>query len=117
MLGFLKATSVGHVATGSSKPSKQEILGKRYRDLYGEEKLREAHRTLVEAIQPLAISGVEAAVRWICYHSALDRDDGVIFGASTISQIEETLQAVKKGPLPEATALQLEQVYRILDGV
>lgn len=47
------------------------------------------------------VSKAELAYRWINYHSALKPElgDGVIFGASSLAQIESTTGFLRKGPL------------------
>ncbi|KAM4057920.1 aldo/keto reductase family protein [Hirsutella rhossiliensis] len=51
-----------------------------------------SHKT----IEPLAISNIEASMRWISSHSALGPDDGVILGASKPSQLERNLEGIAK---------------------
>ncbi|KAF9915212.1 hypothetical protein FBU30_002114 [Linnemannia zychae] len=43
----------------------------------------------------------QATLRWMRHHSGLDSRDGIIMGASTVDQLNETLTALEKGPLPE----------------
>lgn len=52
------------------------------------------------------MSKAELAYRWINYHSALKPElgDGVIFGASSLAQIEGTVGFLKKGPLSPKSA-------------
>ena len=52
------------------------------------------------------VSKAELAYRWINYHSALkpEHGDGVIFGASSLAQIESTTGYLRKGPLSQKSA-------------
>ena len=46
----------------------------------------------------------EAAYRWLCNHSKLDagEGDGILLGASKITQMEQNMEAAKKGELPQS---------------
>jgi aflatoxin B1 aldehyde reductase len=57
--------------------------------LYDNESLNEAQRKLAGATEELGITPIEAALRWVVYHSALRDGDGVILGASKEVQIEK----------------------------
>jgi aflatoxin B1 aldehyde reductase len=63
------------------------------------------------------IKKVELAYRWITYHSALKGDlgDGVIFGAA-LDQIEETVAAIKAGPLTSDTASRIDKLWPSIKG-
>lgn len=50
------------------------------------------------------ISMMEATMRWFMHHSALQDDDAVILGASSKEQVDATLTACEKGPLPQAVS-------------
>ncbi len=45
---------------------------------------------------------VAATYRWLQYHSALDEGDGILIGASSVSQLQQNLEALSNhGPLPD----------------
>jgi len=44
---------------------------------------------------------LEATLRWMRHHSGLEAKDGIIIGSSTVDQLNESLTALDKGPLPE----------------
>ena len=54
----------------------------------------------IQATQKHDMTTVEVAIRWIFYHSALGDQDGVVLGASRMSQVKETLNFIRRGPLP-----------------
>lgn len=60
------------------------------------------------------IGGHAAALRWTAHHGILEKQygDGVIIGASSLSQLEENLNTVEEGPLPEELAAAIDQVYQ-----
>lgn len=53
---------------------------------------------------------VEATMRWFMHHSPLGGDDFVILGASRESQLEKSLEACEKGPLPETVLKPIEEL-------
>ncbi|KAI8814990.1 NADP-dependent oxidoreductase domain-containing protein [Cladochytrium replicatum] len=59
------------------------------------------------------ISKAEMAMRWIVYHSALDAEhgDGVIIGANSMDQLRSTIAGLRKGPLPDDIAKQIEAAW------
>ena len=58
----------------------------------------------------------EAALRWIMYHSALKAADGVIVGASRVSQVTSAMEQIRKGPLPEVLAKELGTLGESMKG-
>ncbi|KAJ6083112.1 hypothetical protein N7467_007247 [Penicillium canescens] len=63
------------------------------------------------------IPKVELAYRWVAYNSALSGEygDRVIFGTRTIEQLNQTLAIFAKGPLDSTIAVQIEQVWKIVE--
>jgi aflatoxin B1 aldehyde reductase len=59
------------------------------------------------------ISGHAAALRWTVWHSDLqaEKGDAVIIGASTQGQLEENLNILEQGPLPDSLLHVLERVW------
>jgi aflatoxin B1 aldehyde reductase len=50
------------------------------------------------------------------HHSALkilDGNDGIIVGASSVKQLNETLEDIEKGPLPEDVLKVLDEAWEI----
>ena len=62
------------------------------------------------------IPPAEAALRWLMHHSCLSSDygDGIILGASKVSQLDDNLSAYNKGSLPGAIIDSLEQGWEIV---
>jgi aflatoxin B1 aldehyde reductase len=66
----------------------------------------DAIESISRACDEAGISLVEAAYRWMLCHSALTEEDGLLIGASSMSQLEDNLAACAKaasredGPLP-----------------
>lgn len=77
-----------------------------YKQRYWKESFFKAADILRKACCEAEIPMAEASLRWLSYHSQMDAlmGDGIIIGASKISQLIQNIEAVKKGPLPEKTA-------------
>lgn len=58
----------------------------------------------------------EIALRWIQHHSKLRSSDGVIIGASNITQLEENIKDAEKGPLPEEVVEAVENAWIVMKG-
>lgn len=67
---------------------------------YDTEKHHEAIRALDNTLKPWGIPKTEVSLRWLAFHSKLEPQDAIIFGASKIDQVKENVAAVGKGPLP-----------------
>lgn len=76
-------------------------LGKMIQGAFGAEGLRSAMKEFDNAVKAEGLTSAEVAVRWAAHHSALTEDDGMILGASKITQIQESVGFVRKGKLPE----------------
>jgi len=78
-------------------------LRQSYRNRYWKKSFFEAASVLATRCREAGIEPAEAALRWLAYHSLLDQHegDGIIIGASKMSQLEQNLLAVEKGALPE----------------
>lgn len=63
------------------------------------------------------VSRAGLAYRWIKYHSALkgETGDGVIIGASSVEQLEETFAALEQGPLSAAAAERIAQIWMLVE--
>ncbi|MFW5793539.1 MAG: aldo/keto reductase family protein [Bacteroidota bacterium] len=99
----------GGLLTGKHKKYDDEPLPgrfsrlKSYRNRYWKKSYFEAIELLILQCKAENIMPVEAAYRWLVYHSQLDRDygDGIIIGASSLSQLNQNLISCNLGPLPE----------------
>lgn len=78
------------------------LRAKSYQSRYWKESYFRAVDIVSEACDSAGIPDAEAALRWIAFHSFLsnERGDGIIIGASKLSQLEQNLSALDKGPLP-----------------
>jgi aflatoxin B1 aldehyde reductase len=87
----------GNVAKGRFKDN-PNYLPRFYTD-----KNFDAVQLIKGACDKEGISMVEATYRWLLCHSMLEEHDGILLGASSLTQLKENLEACKaaeKGPLP-----------------
>jgi aflatoxin B1 aldehyde reductase len=63
------------------------------------------------------ITMVEATYRWLLRHSALDKNDGVLLGASSVAQLTQNLNAceaaAEKGPLSPQLLQAFDEAWKI----
>jgi len=61
------------------------------------------------------INIVEATFRWLAYHSMLnaERGDGIIVGASRLSQLEQNMETVEKGSLPKELVKIINDAWEV----
>ncbi len=61
------------------------------------------------------INIVEATYRWLAFHSMLkaERGDGILIGVSKISQLQQNMGAIEKGPLPSDIVNAFEEAWEI----
>ena len=88
-------------------------LGAKYRGDYFHDPLFAAAEMVKGHAAFYGISGHAAALRWTAWHSELqaEKGDGIIIGASTQQQLEENLDILEQGPLPESLLHVLERVW------
>lgn len=87
-------------------------MGEHYRPMYDKDAMHSAIKELHTVLQPrdmLSMAG--ASLRWLCYHSALGKEDGVILGATKIEQLESNIMEILKGPLDESVADAFENLW------
>jgi aflatoxin B1 aldehyde reductase len=84
-----------------------------YKDRYWKESFFNAMHELSAACKAEGISLVAAAFRWLAFHSALDANagDGILLGASRISQLEQNMDAIEAGALPESITSVFEAAW------
>lgn len=86
-----------------------------YRKRYWKQSYFDAVDEIRKACDAEHIPMVEAAYRWLCNHSMLDvsKGDGILLGASKIAQMDQNLEAVKKGVLPQSILDAMDGAWEI----
>lgn len=106
-----KHTSRDHVQKGRFKDN-PNYLPRFYTD-----RNFEAIDFIRKACDEEGITMVEATYRWLLRHSALDENDGVLLGASSVEQLTQNLSgclaAVEKGPLPPKILEAFDKAWEI----
>lgn len=94
--------------------AKGSKVGEGLRGVFDRPETHEAIAGLARVLKPLGISSIEAALRWLFYHSLLGEGDGVILGASRTEQVVQNVGAIKKGPLPDEVVRSIEAIWDLL---
>ena len=70
---------------------------------------------LKECAEQHSMTIIEAVYRWLAYHSMLngERGDAIIIGASKLNHLEQNMEAVSKGPLPEDMLDVFEKAWKL----
>ncbi|KAL0942986.1 aflatoxin b1 aldehyde reductase member 2 [Colletotrichum truncatum] len=90
--------------------------GGNYRKRYFRESTFKALQTVEAAVEKHGLSIIETALRWTVHHSSLkikDGNDGIIIGISSVEQLEDNLNHLEKGPLPEEVLQALDQAWLV----
>ena len=112
----------GGLLTGKHRDieEKQEGTGrfarlKSYRDRYWKHSYFDAIEQIKQACEKEGIAMVEAAYRWLVNHSCMKSElgDGILLGASRQEQMEQNLDAAKKGPLPENIVAAMDEAWEM----
>ena len=91
--GFLSGKFTAGEAQGTRFDG-EGFAPKFQRMMFDKPELHDAIRKLNDALEPLGISKIEASLRWICYHSKLGSNDGIILGASKTEQLVANKEAI-----------------------
>jgi aflatoxin B1 aldehyde reductase len=98
-------------------------VGGLYSKLYDSPTMREALVKWNEIADKEGVSNAELAYRWVAHHSALKdgwvqgEENGVIIGASSVEQIEQTVGGIKKGKLSESAVQGIEGIWKSVESV
>ncbi|KAJ0344507.1 hypothetical protein KNSL1_009281 [Colletotrichum chrysophilum] len=109
--GFLTKTRE-QIESGGTRFSPDQMFGI-YHKLYVKDSYLSALEEWGKIAEEEQISKAELAYRWVVYHSILRKQygDGIVFGSSSLSQMEETLLACNRGPLSEKAVEAIEQIW------
>lgn len=113
--GFLTGRLTANETEGT-RFADGNVMGQAYKAQYDKEEMHGAISSLNDIIESLGISKIEASLRWICFHSALGAQNGVILGASKPTQLVSNVEAVAKGPLPEKVVAAMDAIWRSISG-
>lgn len=88
-------------------------LGGMYRKLYGKPSYLLALKKWGEIAAEESVPKQELALRWIVHNSILNKanGDGVVIGASSTAQIEESVRALEKGPISDKAVKAIDEIW------
>jgi aflatoxin B1 aldehyde reductase len=109
--GFL-TKSLAELDAGAGRFNEQAVGGL-YNKLYNKKALREALEEWNAVAEYEGVSKAELAYRWVGYDGALDPElgDAVIFGASGLKQVEQTVAGLGKGGLSAEAKRRIEGIW------
>lgn len=90
--------------------------GANYRKRYFRDSTFRALQLVESAAEKHGLTLIETALRWTVHHSALrikDGNDGIIIGVSSVAQLENNLDNLEKGPLPEEVVQALDEAWQV----
>ncbi|KAM0337519.1 hypothetical protein ACHAPU_011540 [Fusarium lateritium] len=89
------------------------FLGGLYSSFYLKPAIADATEKVLLTASSHGISGHAAALRWVAYHSALksEHGDSIVFGASSLAQLNSNIDAFEAGALPADVAEALNAIY------
>ena len=92
-------------------------LGSLYADLYNKPSYHKALDLWGVAAQAGGGSKAELAYRWVAFDSPLDPKygDAIIFGASRLSQVKETLAWLNKGSVGEEAKAEINEIWKTIE--
>ncbi|KAF1968749.1 Aldo/keto reductase [Bimuria novae-zelandiae CBS 107.79] len=110
--GFLTKTPAD-LDAGAGRFKPQTPIGDLYLRLYDKPSMRVALGEWNAIAEAEGVSKAELAYRWVGYNSALkaERGDAVIFGASNLSQLEQTAGWLKKGGVSKEAVERIEKIW------
>lgn len=112
--GFLvKKPEIIQEGKGEGRWDPNDFVGARYLKIYHKPSMLKALTTWESIANEAGISKAALAYRYIAYNSILSREhnDGIIVGASSPRQLEQTLKTLEDGPLDPAIAEKVDQVW------
>ena len=112
--GFLTGKLISGDAKGTRLGSDNPLGSRLAEGVFGSAVLREATKTFVEKVEAMGLTPLEVALRWIYCHSVLGEGDGVILGASKVSQIEQNVATLQRGALDKKALAAVEDLWETL---
>lgn len=109
--GFLSKSRAELAAQG--RFSDDDPLAKIYNAMYNRPGLVAALDVWGQIALDEGVSRAELAYRWIVYHSMLrgDLGDAVVVGARKETQLRDTMQAMKRGPLSPGAVERIDEFW------
>ena len=86
-----------------------------YQKRYWKKSFFEAVDLIRKAGEKYGINTIEATYRWLAFHPMLDgnRGDAILIGASKLGHLQQNMDTLKAGPLPEEMVQAFEQAWAV----
>ncbi|KAH8637757.1 hypothetical protein IG631_05527 [Alternaria alternata] len=107
--GFL-SKSLTDLDSGAGRFNK-DVMGGMYNDMYNKPSLREGLKLWSAIAENEGVTKAELAYRWVAHHSALTDEDGIIFSASSLDQLVQTVGSIRKGRLSAEAAESIDALW------
>ena len=113
--GFLAKTA-DEIENGTGRWDKNRVIGQMFHALYNKPSYITVLKEWDAIARDAGCSRSALAYRWVRYNSILkpEHGDALIFAASRVEQLEETLRDLEDGPLDEKTARRVEELWEIV---
>ncbi|OCK73142.1 Aldo/keto reductase [Lepidopterella palustris CBS 459.81] len=113
--GFLTKTKE-QIAEGAGRFN-DAAAGGIYKRLYSKQSYLEALEEWSDIAKDEGCSKAHLAYRWVAFNSPLKKEygDAVILGASSLKQLEQTLEGLKAGPLSDDACKRINQVWKSIE--
>ena len=107
--GFL-SKSLTDLDAGAGRFNK-DVIGRMYNDMYNKLSLREGLELWSAIAEKEGVTKAELAYRWVAHHSALTDTDDIVFGASSLDQLGQTVGSIWKGRLSAEAAERIDALW------
>jgi len=116
--GFLTKTRE-QILEGAGRFHRETPMGMVYTGMYVRPAYLDALAEWEAVAREAGVERAEMAYRWVRFNSPLREESGdaLIFGASSLAQVEQTLGWLAKGPLGEETCRAIDGVWRKIEHV
>jgi aflatoxin B1 aldehyde reductase len=85
--------------------------------MYGKPAYLDALSEWANIAEVVGCTRADLAYRWVTYNSLLNPElgDGIIIGASNLTQMEQTLEGLKAGPLNEDACKMIDYLWEAIE--
>jgi aflatoxin B1 aldehyde reductase len=89
------------------------MQGNMHRGRYWNDAYFDALDILKETAEKHSLTVAEISLRWLEHHSSLSQENGdaIIVGASSVKHLEENLEDLEKGPLPQEVVEAMDRAW------
>lgn len=86
-----------------------------YQKRYWKKSYFDGIKLIQKACDNNGVKIVDAAIRWLAYHSLMDADkeDGIIMGASSVMQLKQNITSLNSGDLPDEVLDAMENAWSL----